>query len=357
MPGSTLREGPTQSWVDKDRYTMNAAERFLENFLGNANAGLEKGPKESEIKELLQSPLRTLGEKDEPSFPSVCAKYQDRAIEYSSESGPKSGYTPENRANLSKLCERSCRMAPVPLLTDQHDRHGIPLPQRSKDKYNLNEFGPRKTTHNSGSQLTTSPLDLQEADGMSHFPSHDLPNNRPSAPSPIYFEEQCNAYPHARQNNTRRHEEYHPLRPDERYWGSRDGGSEYQGIHLFRKPPVVYPILPIPLVFLVTGYCNTCYKIDYRKPVILRDLLPPPLFPPTRSPHYLSPRLPATGTDSRHRSKSPAPVVRRSPKDNVMSRISISAPPPQNYGTVEDRRRLGDGNDDRGYYELRDSQR
>lgn len=309
-PGPNLRQKPV---LADDKHTMNAAERFLENFLRNTSDEQKLESKENEKKAISRSPPRAPGQGFGSSpLQSAGPEYRDRRVECSPRPAIDSRDNPEAGAHFDSSLECSHEVAPVPSNMAQYD-HIL--------------SGPREIAPIKGSVPRYPLAGLRKYDSRNRSQNRDKNCDRYHRHPSINPMEKYNSYSYPRKDST--YSNHQPLANDpypmrDTYWSS--------------QPPVVYPVPPLPPVLPTPGCYDSQYGIGYGGRTGSGDLLPQLPDPPAQYSRYLPPRSLVSEAAYRHRSRSP-PVITRSSEHIAMSYTSVSAPLPREYGTAEDHRK------------------
>lgn len=327
LSGSNLRQKPARSYLADDKHTMNAAERFLENFLRNTSDEQKPESKEDGKKTISISPPRAPRHGfGSPPLRSGGLEYRNRRVECSPRPAIESRYNSEAGAYFDNSPGYSHEVAPLPLNMARYG-HSLSRPR---------EIAPIKAS------VPRYPLSgLRKNESRDRSPNRNKHCGRYYRQPSIKLMEKYNSYSYPKKDGT--YSDPQPLANDpyhmrNTYWSS--------------QPPVAYPVPPLPPVLSTPGCHDGQYGIGYGGRTRSRDLLPRLPDPPAQYSRYLPPRSLVSEIAYRHRSRSP-PVVTRPSEHIAMSYTSVSAPLPREYGTVEDHQKTkGDA-----YYQQRRDRR
>lgn len=318
LPELNPRQKPTQLYPARHEPTMNAAERFLENFLRNTSDEQTPNSNENEKKAMLRSPPRVPRQRFKSSPLQSIPRYRDQRTECSPRPDIDSHHSSEIGAHFDGSRDCSHEIALLPLVTD---------------RYGHSQSRPSEIAPSDGSVSRCSTR-LQKNDNRVRSPNQSIHDNRYHRQPSINLVGKYNNHSYARKDNTCSGKQYPPPLSNDYY--------QMKDTHWSPNPPVAYPVPPLPPMLPAPGYYDTQYGIDYRERTRSRDPLP---HSPAQYSRYLPPRPPASEGTYIRRSRSP-PVITRSSQHVAVSYTSVSAPLPRGYGTAEDYRRANGRNSD-----------
>lgn len=311
-PGPNFRQKPARSYLADDKHTMNAAERFLENFLRNTSDEQKPESKENEKEAISRLSPRAPRQGFGSPLQSAGPECQDRRVEYSPRPAIDSRYNSEAEAHFDNSLECNHEVVPLPLNMARYD-HSLSRPR---------EIAPIK-----GSVPRYPLAGLQKDESRDRSPSRGGHCDRYHRQPSINLIEKYNNYSYPRKDST-----YSVPQP------LANGSYHMRDTYWSPQTPVVYPVPPLPPVLPTPGCYDSQYGIGYRGRTRSGDLLPRLPDPPAQYSRYLPPRSLVSEVVYRHRSRSP-PMITRSSEHIAMSYTSVSAPLPREYGTVEDHRK------------------
>lgn len=350
-----LRQASTRSYLARSEHTMNAAERFLENFLRDTSDALNEKTR-GEDKELFRSPPRAPTRNRQLSPSSTSLENQGGWAECSHVSRVQNRYSPEIRVNPDRLRKYNHETAPTPLDTERHSQYAIPPLPRCKDKHGHNGSRSYEKFLINDPPPRCPSVVSERLEGRSRTSNHNLNDNQFSEQPLPYSKEKPSNYLHDSRNDMYYDEKY-PTRLARDQYNLKDHGTYHRDTYWSHKPPVVSSFPQIQSTSPAIEYSESQYEVDYRGRVASRGPLPPVPYRLAQYSRYLPLKLPDTKATCRRRSTSPAPVIRHFSENVAMSSTSLSAPLPKGFSNVEDNRKIRGEDSDRGYCQLQREER
>lgn len=321
-PEQNLLQRPAQPY--ENEHTMNAVERFLENFLRNTSDEQTPGPNVNEKKVMSRSPRAPRNSFEPSTLQLTGPEYQDHWVKSSPRFGIDSRYSPENGAYFDSSREYSHEIVLLTLDANRHD-HNLPKPCN--------------TTPRNGTVSGYPSTEQHQNDSRARSPNRSLHCDQYHRESPPHLVEKYNKHSYAGKGDTCSDKPYPPSLPSNYY--------DIKDPHWSPKTPVVYPVPPLPRVLPDPGSYNSQYGTDYRGRKRFVDLLPLLSRPLAQYPRYLPPRSLVSEATYRHRSRSPVPVITRPSEEIATPYTSVSGLLPRGYVSLEDHRKMNAGNGSR----------